>query len=634
MNFKRSEWIWISDGSAGDEYGEFFDALDYATGDAVIGISCESNYALYINGELAGFGQYADFPWYKVYDEIEITGYLRQGKNELRIVVWHYGGDGSFVSYAAEPCLIYEAQIDGKPVVCSSGKTLCRRAEGYVSNLKKRITRQIGYSFRYDMGRRGGTLRPAFVNNAINYSLFQRPIKRLTLENLKSGKLIDQEKRIYDLGNECAGFLYIRFKATVGQLVTISYGEHIADGEVRRRIGSRDFSVEVIGSGNTEEYLNPFRRLGCRYLQVEADENAVVEEIGLRETFYPVTEKPYKADNELRRRIYGIAVRTLRLCMHEHYEDTPWREQALYALDGRNQMLFGSAAFEGYEFQRASLKLLSEGKRDDGLLTICSPSSVDIVIPSFSLWYIVAMREYAGYSGDLSLAAEYFNKLTAILKFFTDREEECLVRKFGGPLGSGIYWDFYEWSEGLSGERLKDGLNDAPLQFLYSLALNNMSDLCKLLGKTEQASRYAEQAAGINAAANARFWRRERGLYDTFGDGTHYSELVNALAVLSGAAVSERADKICAALTSDRMIKSTISMKCFTYDALIKTDKKKYREYILQDIDARYKLMSDAGATSFWETEKGEKAFDNAGSLCHGWSAAPVYYYRLLSEGV
>ena len=31
------------------------------------------------------------------------------------------------------------------------------------------------------------------------------------------------------------------------------------------------------------------------------------------------------------------------------------------------------------------------------------------------------------------------------------------------------------------------------------------------------------------------------------------------------------------------------------------------------------------GATTFWETEKGEADFDGAGSLCHGWSAIPLY---------
>ena len=37
--------------------------------------------------------------------------------------------------------------------------------------------------------------------------------------------------------------------------------------------------------------------------------------------------------------------------------------------------------------------------------------------------------------------------------------------------------------------------------------------------------------------------------------------------------------------------------------------------------------MLDAGSTTVWETEEGSKAFDNAGSLSHGWSAVPVYIF-------
>ena len=41
--------------------------------------------------------------------------------------------------------------------------------------------------------------------------------------------------------------------------------------------------------------------------------------------------------------------------------------------------------------------------------------------------------------------------------------------------------------------------------------------------------------------------------------------------------------------------------------------------------------MLFSGATSFWETAAGADDFGKAGSLCHGWSAIPIYfYYRYL----
>ena len=40
--------------------------------------------------------------------------------------------------------------------------------------------------------------------------------------------------------------------------------------------------------------------------------------------------------------------------------------------------------------------------------------------------------------------------------------------------------------------------------------------------------------------------------------------------------------------------------------------------------------MLKAGSTTVWETELGEEDFSGAGSLCHGWSAMPIYYYHTL----
>jgi alpha-L-rhamnosidase len=44
-----------------------------------------------------------------------------------------------------------------------------------------------------------------------------------------------------------------------------------------------------------------------------------------------------------------------------------------------------------------------------------------------------------------------------------------------------------------------------------------------------------------------------------------------------------------------------------------------------------YRFVS---ATSFWETIKGADDFDKAGSLCHGWSAIPLYFFYAYLLGV
>ena len=103
------------------------------------------------------------------------------------------------------------------------------------------------------------------------------------------------------------------------------------------------------------------------------------------------------------------------------------------------------------------------------------------------------------------------------------------------------------------------------------------------------------------------------------------SQLSCALGILINLCDDKTAKEM---LNSNRIIQATLSMKSFVYDSLLKLDGDKYKDFILDDIKKNYSIMLEDGATSFYETIKGAEDFDGAGSLCHGWSAIPIYYYN------
>ena len=70
---KNSKWIWTKGEVINDMYGEFADKFDYCGGKAALKISADSNYAVFVNGKIADSGQYADYPYHKIYDELDIT---------------------------------------------------------------------------------------------------------------------------------------------------------------------------------------------------------------------------------------------------------------------------------------------------------------------------------------------------------------------------------------------------------------------------------------------------------------------------------------------------------------------------------------------------------------------------------
>lgn len=632
---ENAVWIWCNANPQADEYGEFLDWFDYESGRVILRISADSNYAAYVNGALAAWGQYADFPYDKVYDEVDITPCCTKGTNRIAIVVWYYGIDGSSTYYPGNAGLLYELAGD-RGILCMSREgTLSRMSRAYQNHGMHIITSQLGLGYGYDAVREDDwmTGEPVDFHPSVpvpqKLPLRIRPCDKLTLLSDVDGvecRRISDTDVVFDLGSEQVGFLHLKLSSPCEQDIVIAYGEHIEDGCVRRKIGIRDFSVSYRAKQGENEYMNPFRRLGCRYLELHSEVPVTVQKLAIAPTMYVLAEKARPRLNELQTKIYDMCVETLHLCMHEHYEDCPWREQALYVMDSRNQMLCGYYVFGEYRFPRACLQLISRDRREDGLLPICTPIKRDYVILSFCLHYITECKEYLDYSGDLEFLEEIYPKLVSVAEVFTSHLTDGLVR----PFEDKKYWNFFEWRKGLDGADTDASQPDVLLNSLLSLALQHLGAIADRLGVEND---YSAQAEKLNHRIRQVFWDEEAGICRNLSQGGGGSQLGNALAILCGAVTGDDARGLCERLRTDETLTPlSLSMLCFKYDAWLKVDKERYAPVVLEDIERIYAPMVEYGGTTVWETELGEKDFDNAGSLCHGWSAMPVYYYHILEE--
>ena len=643
--FDYSAWIWCNQKAKADDYGEFYDTFEYTGAHEVVAhISADSNYALYLNGKLAAFGQYADYPYDKVYDTVDLTPYCVYGKNHLAIVVWYYGLSDSSCYYLGRAALRYAIWEDETCICHSSRETQSRRSIAYRRGARKKITGQLGYSFFYNaaaednwmMGEGVGMYESVLVPQ--NPPLRPRPCKKLEITPPAVGRQVatlEDGSLLFDLGREEVGLISLELETVKEQTVVISYGEHIIDGRVRRKIGGRDFSVEYRTKEGENVYVNPFRRLACRYLEVSAPRLDLIKikRIAILPTNYPLKRQPLPSRlNETQKRIYEACVRTLQLCMHEHYEDCPWREQCLYAMDSRNQILCGYYAFGEYEFPRANLELIAADDREDGLLAICYPTSNNLAIPSFSLHFITEAYEYLKYTDDKDFLRKIYPKMQSVLDVFLAQVKDGLAIPFASN-EKFRYWNFYEWREGLQSSLSKNAppetAPDVVLNCLLLYALQNMARVAEALEDEERQQFYIDRAEALLLEIRNAFFDEERGIFRNRLGEDSYSQLGNGLALMTGVLTGDEARALADRMISDpEMTPTSLSMQCFTYDALLKVSED-YAAYILQDIEKIYLPMLEGGTGTVWETELGAADFGNAGSLCHGWSALPIYYYHL-----
>ena len=630
----KEKWIWAANDTVDvDSYAEFIGKFNvtFGGGKVELLIACDSVYNVEINGELAAFGACADYPHNKMYDMVDVTKYCKE-ENDLKITVWYFG-KGSSTYKTGERGLAFKLRQQDTVLLVSSEDILSRKNINYKNGYDKWITNQMGISYLYDntvenqlpyeksvlsgflnghsVSGKGGAWKGEVIAHArIRKTCVIKGRVPVTITKIEGGYRVAWER-------EAVGFLELDFVSPKAQKLTIAYGEHLEKGgRVYSHIGGRDFTVEFIAKEGENQYRNAFRRLAGRYLDIACETELDIRYIGLNEVVYPQEKKARTFDDPLSQRIYDTCVHTLVCCMHEHYEDCPWREQALYTMDSRNQMLCGYFAFEGTDFQASNLRLIADGMREDDILDICYPSEADFGIPFFSLIFPIQLYEYSLYGQSKMVVEDLIPVARRILDGFAKRIDKTgLIPSLKG------HWNFYEWTDGSDFMEECGKYVDATH---YDLILNcAFVHACNIFEKLTGEKR--DNTALIQAIEN-NFYVEEKGLYKLCLSGdAKYSKLGNSYAYLIGLG---RKEGFIERLMDDSLVDASLSMRAFYYDALLQADEK-YKDYVLADIKARYKKMLDAGATAFWETELGWKDFEEAGSLCHGWSALPVYYLTI-----
>ncbi len=676
-----SEWIWLPGLPEENCYVQFrqrFRAEDMTA--AELRISAEGQYAAFLNGSFIPSSQYADFPHFKAVQTPLLTGLLRRGENELEIQVWYPGADTS-VSRKETPGLRFEVW-QGQSMLCGSGsRTLARPMAEYEQGAVPNITAQLGAGFYRRPGPEEPWRRARPVDKPAQ--LVKRPIPELVVKDCIPAKIMSQgvfrwsggtdsgscQQRaglyfrplaqlsgghtaqggialraeegdgmylLLDLGSEQVGYLTLDITAPIPVPVEIGFGEHLEDLRVRTSVGGRCFAVRGAVGPERKRFVHRFRRLGCRYLQLFLPcREAVIYEAGITPTVYPVNQTPaFACADHLHQAIYDVSKHTLLSCMHEHYEDCPWREQALYGFDSRNQMLAGYYAFGAFDLPRESIRLLALSQRSDGLLELCAPARVPVNIPSFSLIFPVCLEEYCRYSGDLEFGREMYPVAERIMESVLRhvREGVCWNYQSVG------YWNFYEWNPLLDGMPLErtqalEPSAEAGLQLFTILALQRMGRLREYFGWEGDALEQARQ--GLERGLE-QFWSEEDGAYASFlrrGEKLQYAELIQALALYTGACPAHRRSSLREGLAEGRWLPATLSYSVFKYEALLQ-EPERYAQQVFHEIACRWGRMLLQGATAFWETDRGAADFDGAGSLCHGWSGIPIYLYGAYVLGV
>jgi hypothetical protein len=445
---------------------------------------------------------------------------------------------------------------------------------------------------------------------------------------------------VLDFGRTVSGYLHLALDGPAGAVVDIGYSERLVDGLVEvseaSPITSQNVHRLILREG--VQTWEQFHWAGFRYLQLifrSCERPLGVQKAAVNFTSYPVERRgSFACSDAMLTQLWEVGADTLQLCMHDGYEDCPSREQRQWVGDAYVEMLVNFAAFGDTRLAAKLMRQVAQSQRADGMTHMATPGDVPgswtEFIPDYSLYWVMAISEYARYTGDIALARELFASVARAMAWFERHLDEH------GLLNDVPGWIFIDWAE-------VDRWGEcAALNALYCHTLGHAARIARWSGASSEARRYQALAVRVRRALNRRLWEEKRGVYvDACVEGRRgrrVSQQTNALMVAFEIAPRRRWPRILAAITDEGRLRVTstgpgdlvvrdfdeerqvvLAQPFFMHHVHRALAKAGEHRLLTENIRRRWGAMLEAGATTFWEHWHGKE------SQCHAWSATPTF---------
>jgi len=431
-----------------------------------------------------------------------------------------------------------------------------------------------------------------------------------------------------DFGKVLSGHPRIRLNGVEGGIVDIGYSETLLDGRVDAVRGGLNMADRYIMKDGPQEFELFFYK-GFRFLQAtfrNCDKPVEVESISVNFTSYPVEYRgAFECSDPLLNKIWDLGRWTTQICMHDGYEDTPWREQGQWLGDAQVELLVNYVAFGDIELGSKGIRQFAQGQREDGLIPAMYPAKEDPLpdgIATFMAQWVSILLDHYRYSADLDLVEELYPNMEKVMEYlgsFVD--EHGLMAEVRG-------FTFLDW---MPEQTLMPAFFEytAPgeltgMNAFYYRALQDAAKLAVLMGRTSQQEEWQQAAEVVRNAINERMWSEEEKLHvhARIGDeiserwAVHNSIMAAYAEVPSADIVQASFDRLLATTTAEAVQIGSPYFYFFYLEALRRAER---HQAALDVVRESYGRMVDAGATSTWEE------FNGYTSLSHGWSAAPTY---------
>lgn len=421
---------------------------------AVMRITADDYYKLYINGKFVSQGPAPTYHFSYGYNTLDVTGFLQSGENTIAIHTLYQGLiNRVWVSGDLRHGMVCELEADGEVIVKSDESFLTHRHTGY------RETGTVGYATQFleeydsssaEVGFEQPDFDDSYWENAVvkkntDYTLVEQTTKSLVFETIKPIHTELHDDAIFiDFGACYVGYLNVTAKGNRGESITVRCGQELnGDDTVRYNMRCNcKYEETWLLSGKTDT-LDWFDYKSFRYVELLLPDNCEIRDISLTARHYPFALKanmnPKFTNNENLKRIWELCLHSQRYGVQEVIQDCMDREKGFYLGDGCYTALTHMILTEDDSIVR---KLIDDAFKTTFItptMMTCLDCAFMQEIAEYPLYLVSLILWHYRLTGDKAYLEENYPKVCELLDAYRNEyEQEFLLQNLDK-------WCVVEW---------------------------------------------------------------------------------------------------------------------------------------------------------------------------------------------
>ncbi|MGE9267376.1 MAG: family 78 glycoside hydrolase catalytic domain [Verrucomicrobiales bacterium] len=630
-------------------------------------LSGTHQYRLWLNGQLAGYGQAFHHPEFQYYRAFDLTPYLRAGAvNQVAVRThWFGGGQGRPKN---ERGLLMKAVAhfaDGTSAVLGTdGAWRQRRAPEWRLDMPQRNRGEgVGFVEHID----GREIRPDWLAADFDEAGWEaaqelgappqapwtgslRPeLSRIVESEIApvSFQITGEASYLVDFGKVYAGRPKIRFSGgQAGDVVKMRAGYALKEG--RDEIDpAQDQSTDLryfatLSGGDfvfeAEEYL------GFRYLAFEGVPELQAEDVRLihRHSELDAAASGFESPNDTLNAVWALMKHSLYTCAQEEFVDTPTREKGGFLGDAAIQSIVAMPVLGERKLTQRTMREFLDSMRQHwsaeelrGRMNAVYPNADGARdIPDYTQAYPLWVWRYYLETGDRAFLAEAYPYLQDIAAYVKRHlGSRGLVEKLTG--GSGSYeFGIVDWPPNMRyGYDVETTANTVVNGWAY-VDFHLLAGISRVLENEAEALAYAADAEKLRAALNAQLLSSGRyydGLKASGELSSHASQHANIIPLAMGIVPEDARESV---LEHVKSLDMRVGM--ITVSWLLRALGEEGEGAALVDLltnpeqDGWARCLA-RGATATWEAWDADEV---GHSQSHAWGAAGLEAYTRYLLGI